>query len=282
MIRLPKAVLDPRSETLIMGVINTTPDSFSDGGVHLAAETAAEAAVEMFRSGAHIVDVGGESTRPGSLPVEVEEELRRTIPVVREIHRRAPEGVISIDTRRAAVAEAAVEAGAQIINDVSGFRDDPRLVETARESSAGVIVMHMLGLPKTMQKEIRYKSFPGDVYGFLQNRVRFLEDSGIAPERIMIDPGIGFGKSFDQNLVLVNRLELFRDLGKPILLGPSRKAFIGAILDEPDPRKRDTGTLAVITAGILRGADIVRVHHVPSAVQACKTVDAVLREKVTP
>ena len=281
-IRLPQATLDPRSETLIMGVINATPDSFSDGGVHFDQEVAVQAGVEMFRAGAHIVDVGGESTRPGSLPIEPEEELRRTIPVIREIHRRVPDGVISIDTRRGEVAEAAIEAGAQIVNDVSGFRDDPALAKVAREAGTGVVVMHMLGLPKTMQKEIRYQAFPGDIYDFLADRVKFLEESGIDPGRIVIDPGIGFGKTFDQNLILVNRLEVFRDLGKPILLGPSRKAFLGAILDQPDARERDTGTLAAITAGILRGADIVRVHDVPSAVQACRVADAVLREKVKP
>ena len=166
-IRLPQATLDPRSETLIMGVINATPDSFSDGGVHYDPEVAVQVGVEMFRAGAHIVDVGGESTRPGSLPIEPEEELRRTIPVIREIHRRVPDGVISIDTRRGEVAEAAIEAGAQIVNDVSGFRDDPALAEVAREARAGVVVMHMLGLPKTMQKEIRYQTFPGDIYDFL-------------------------------------------------------------------------------------------------------------------
>jgi dihydropteroate synthase len=281
-IRLPRATLDPRSETLIMGVINATPDSFSDGGVHFDPEVAVQAGVEMFRAGAHIVDVGGESTRPGSLPIEPEEELRRTIPIIKEIHRRMPDGVISIDTRRGQVAEAAIEAGAQIVNDVSGFRDDPALAEVAREASAAVVVMHMLGLPKTMQQEIRYHAFPGDIYDFLADRVRFLQESGIDPGRIVIDPGIGFGKTFDQNLILVNRLEVFRDLGKPILLGPSRKSFLGAILDQPNARDRDTGTLAVITASILRGADIVRVHDVPSAVQACRVADAVLREKVKP
>ena len=193
-----------------------------------------------------------------------------------------PDGVISIDTRRGQVAEAAIEAGAQIVNDVSGFRDDPALAEVAREASAAVVVMHMLGLPKTMQQEIRYHAFPGDIYDFLADRVRFLQESGIDPGRIVIDPGIGFGKTFDQNLILVNRLEVFRDLGKPILLGPSRKSFLGAILDQPNARDRDTGTLAVITASILRGADIVRVHDVPSAVQACRVADAVLREKVKP
>lgn len=281
-IPLPRTILDPASRTLVMGVVNTTPDSFSDGGKYLDPEVAIDAAIEMFRAGAHIVDVGGESTRPGSLFVEQEEEMARAIPVVREIHRRMPEAVISIDTRRAAVGQGAIEAGAQIINDVTGFRDDAGLIEVARESRAAVIVMHMLGRPRTMQQDIHYDAFPGDIYEFFQERIRSLEDAGIAPEKIIIDPGIGFGKTFDQNLTLINRLDYFRPLGKHILLGPSRKAFLGKILDEPVPAAREIGTLAAITAGIVRGASIVRVHDVPSAVQACKVADAILRERVNP
>jgi len=264
-----------------MGVVNTTPDSFSDGGVHYDPETAIEAALEMIWVGAHIVDVGGESTRPGSQPVEPDEEFARTVPIIREISRRVPDSVISIDTRRSVVARAAVEAGAQIINDVSGFRDDPGLVDLARRTGVGVVVMHMLGRPGNMQANIEYDSFPGDVYTFLRDRVRTLEDAGIAPEKIIIDPGIGFGKTFDQNLVLINRLDYFKDLGKPILLGASRKAFLGKILEEPVAAARDLGSAAVVTAGILRGANIVRVHHVPYAVQACKVADAVRRERVS-
>lgn len=265
-----------------MGVVNTTPDSFSDGGKLLDPDVAIDAAIEMFRAGADIVDVGGESTRPGSLFVEQEEEIARAVPVVKEIHRRMPEAVISIDTRRRAVAKVAIEAGAQIINDVTGFRDDPGLADLARETGSAVVVMHMLGRPRTMQQDIHYDSFPGDIYDFFQERIRSLEDNGIAPEKIIIDPGIGFGKTFDQNLTLINELDYFKPLGKHILLGPSRKAFLGKILDEPVPAAREIGTLAAVTAGVLRGASIVRVHDVPSAVQACKVADAILREKVSP
>ncbi|MCA1959354.1 MAG: dihydropteroate synthase [Desulfomonile sp.] len=263
-----------------MGVVNTTPDSFSDGGKHLAPDVAIGAALSMIDAGADIIDVGGESARPGSLPVTVEEELQRAIPVVKGIHDHAPDAVISIDTRRRKVAEAALSAGAQIINDVSGFRDEPELVDLARESCAGLVVMHMLGRPRTMQQEIRYNHFPGDIYEFFVERIRTLEAAGVAPERIVIDPGIGFGKTFDQNLVLINRLDVFRNLGKHVLLGPSRKAFLGKILDEPAAERRDIGTLAAITAGILRGASIVRVHDVAPAVQACRVADAILRERV--
>lgn len=262
-----------------MGVINTTPDSFSDGGVHEDPRIAIDAAVRMFQAGADIVDVGGESTRPGSLPIGAEEELRRTEPVIREIHRRVPDGVISIDTRRVIVAEAAVEAGAQIINDVSGFRDDQSLVELARDAGCGVVVMHMLGKPRTMQQDIHYNSFPADIYEFLYDRIQALEASGIPSERIVIDPGIGFGKTFDQNLVLINRLNYFTSLGKHLLVGPSRKAFLGKILDQPVAADRDLGTMAAVTAAVLRGASIVRVHDVAMTVLVCKVADAILRER---
>ncbi|MBM4328800.1 MAG: dihydropteroate synthase [Deltaproteobacteria bacterium] len=278
---LIRTAFEPGPYTLVMGVINTTPDSFSDGGAHFEPEHAVAAAIRMLDAGAHIIDVGGESTRPGSLPVDTDEELRRTAPVIREIQGLRPDSVISIDTRRSEVAEAALDAGAQIINDVSGFRDDPEMMELALRSGAGLIVMHMLGTPKTMQQEILYDSFPHDIYHFLRERILKLEQAGIAPDKIVIDPGIGFGKTFDQNLVLINRLDFFRDLRKPLCLGASRKAFLGKILDLPTPTERDLGTVAAVTAGILRGADIVRVHDVASAVQACKVADAILRERVS-
>ena len=266
--------------TLVMGIINTTPDSFSDGGKHFDPEVAIAAALEMLEAGADIVDVGGESARPGSAPVEPEEELRRAVPVIRGISQHRPDAWISIDTRRRIVAEAAIKGGARIINDITGFRDDPSLVGLARETGAGLVVMHMLGKPKTMQQDISYNSFPGDIYDFFQERIRTLEAEGIDPDHIVIDPGIGFGKTFEHNLMLINRLDLFRPLGKPILIGPSRKAFIGKILDQPNPEERVVGTLAVVTAAILRGASAVRVHDVPPAVQACKVADALVRERV--
>jgi len=270
------------SRTLIMGVINTTPDSFSDGGKHFDRDVAIHAALKMFRDGADIVDIGGESTRPGSMPVTIEEELERTVPVIRAIVQDKPDAVISVDTRRRAVAEPAVEAGACIINDITGFRDDPDLVQFAREAGTWLVVMHMLGRPKTMQVDIRYDSFPGDIYDFFKGRIRTLEDSGVDSHKIVVDPGIGFGKTFDQNLILINRLDFLKPLGKPILVGSSRKAFLGKILDEPDPASRDIGTVATVTAAVLRGASIVRVHDVASAVQACKVADAILRERIAP
>ncbi len=263
-----------------MGVINTTPDSFSDGGKHLDADVAISSALEMLDAGADIVDVGGESTRPGSLPVEVKEELARTVPVVRGIIQNRPDAVVSIDTRRRVVAEAAIRAGAQIINDITGFRDDPSLVDLARESEAALVAMHMLGRPKTMQVDVHYDSFPADIYRFFEERIALLEGAGIMPEKIVIDPGIGFGKTFDQNLILINRLDYFGPLGKHLLIGPSRKAFLGKILDLPVAAERDLGTAAAVTAAVLKGASIVRAHNVSYAVAACKVADAIVRERV--
>ncbi|MFH0821131.1 MAG: dihydropteroate synthase [Pseudomonadota bacterium] len=264
-----------------MGIINTTPDSFSDGGVHYDPTVAINAGVEMFRQGADIVDVGGESTRPGSSFTDETEELRRTTPVIRGIMERVPHGVISIDTRRRRVAEAAIDAGAQIVNDISGFRDEPDMVDLVRETGAAAVIMHMAGMPKTMQQEIRYHDFPGDVHRFLGDRSKVLEDAGVDPERIIIDPGVGFGKTFDHNLILINRLHVFKDLGKPVLLGASRKSFLGKILDQPVAGERLMGSVAVAVAGLLKGADILRVHDVEETVQACKVAEAIIRERVS-
>jgi dihydropteroate synthase len=279
-IPLPRTVLVPGQFTYVMGVINTTPDSFSDGGVHLDPDVAIQAGVDMIDAGAHMVDVGGESTRPGSEPIDTNVELERAIPVIRGIMDKRPEAIVSIDTRRSQVAAAAIEAGVQIINDVSGFRDDPQMIGLAHDTGCAVIVMHMLGKPKTMQQAIEYNHFPEDIVEFFKERIETLQAEGIAPDKIIVDPGIGFGKTFDQNLILINRMDLFKTLGKPVLIGPSRKSFIGKILDLPEPADRDLGTMAVITAAILRGADIVRVHSIPEAVQVSKVADAVIRERV--
>ncbi len=275
-------LLFTKYRTKVMGVINTTPDSFSDGGLHFDRDIAIETGLRMLDEGADILDIGGESTRPGSLPVGIEEEVRRTAPVISAICRLRPDAIVSIDTRRKEVAQAALAAGAIIINDVSGFRDDPDLELLAKNSGAFLVVMHMLGVPKTMQTKIHYDSFPGDIYTFFDRRIAELENIGIHPEKIMIDPGIGFGKTFDQNLFLINRLNEFSRLGKPILMGPSRKAFIGKIISEPDASKRDIATMAAISMSICRGAAIVRAHDVKSTVQVSRVTDAILREKIEP
>jgi len=278
----PFVTEDAPKHTLVMGVINVTPDSFSDGGDHFDTHVAVSSSLKMLSDGADIIDVGGESTRPGSEPLDRAEELRRAVPVIEGIVRQQPGAVISVDTRRRRVAEQAIKAGATVINDVSGFRDDPSMVDLAREAGSGVIVMHMLGKPKTMQQDISYRSFPGDIIVFFEERTRYLEDAGIDPGKIVIDPGIGFGKSYDQNLILINQLGAFSSLGKPILVGASRKAFIGKILGEPKASARDMGTMATVAASVLRGASIVRIHDVRSAVQICRVADAIVRERVEP
>ncbi|MGC8602939.1 MAG: dihydropteroate synthase [Desulfomonilaceae bacterium] len=275
-----KRLLFKEHRTKVMGIINVTPDSFSDGGVHFDHDQAIGCGLKMLEEGADILDVGGESTRPGSFPVNTEEEIRRTAPVISAICRHRPEAFVSIDTRRKDVAQAALSAGAIIINDISGFRDDPDLATLAADSGAFLVVMHMLGTPRTMQMDIHYDSFPGDIYTFFERRIADLEHVGVSPEKIIIDPGIGFGKTFAQNLILINRLSEFSSLGKPILMGPSRKSFIGKIIGEPEASKRDVATMATISMSICRGASIVRAHDVKSTVQVSRVTDAILREEI--
>lgn len=270
------------NRTLVMGIINTTPDSFSDGGINYAPYDAISNGLKMLGDGADILDIGGESTRPGSSYVNVDEELERVIPVIQGIKAQKPHCVISIDTRRRAVAQEAIRHGATIINDVTGFRDDPSLIDLGREANTGMIIMHMLGTPRDMQTNINYGNFPQDIYDFFVERTKVLENSGIDPEMIVIDPGIGFGKTFDQNLILLNRIDFFSTLGKPILIGASRKAFIGKILDESVATNRGCGTLATVAMSVIKGAAIVRVHDVKPAVQVCRVCEAIIREKITP
>lgn len=271
-----------QTRTLVMGIINTTPDSFSDGGQNFKRDDAVANALRMIQEGADMLDIGGESSRPGSDYVEEKEELDRVLPVVRDIIREKPDCVISLDTRRRAVAEAGIKAGVQIINDISGFRDDPTLIDLGRESNAGMIIMHMLGTPRNMQTGIQYKNFPEDIYDFLAERIQTLEDAGIDPSKIVVDPGIGFGKTFNQNLALLNRIDIFRSLQKPILVGASRKTFLGKILDESVPANRGFGTLATVAVSVMKGASIVRVHEVLPAVQICRVTEAILRERILP
>ncbi len=266
--------------TKVMGVINTTPDSFSDGGINFSPDVAVANGLSMLEDGADVLDIGGESTRPGSDYTDIEEEIRRISPVISGICSQRPDAVISVDTRRMAVAKSAIEAGAIIVNDVSGFRHDPELAQLAVKAEAFLIVMHMLGVPRTMQQDVHYESFPEDIFIFFEERIAHLENIGVSPEKIILDPGIGFGKTFDQNLILINRLEQFRKLEKPLLVGPSRKAFLGKIVEEPQPSKRDMATMAAVSMCVCRGASIVRVHDVKSAVQICKVTDAILREKI--
>ncbi|EEX10323.1 dihydropteroate synthase [Ruegeria lacuscaerulensis ITI-1157] len=258
----------------IMGILNATPDSFSDGGKHNSPDAACAAAREMVAHGATILDIGGESTRPGAEFVPEDEEIARTQPLIRAIRAETP-ALISIDTRKSAVARAAVEAGAGLINDVSGFTFDPALGAFCAEIGAPVCVMHMQGDPATMQDNPTYDDVLLDVYDFLSGQVARLEGLGLDRGRIIVDPGIGFGKTEGHNLTLLRNLSLFHGLGCPILLGVSRKGFIGRIGKEPRKDARAPGSIAVALAGLSQGVQIIRVHDVAETAQALRLWAAV-------
>lgn len=252
----------------IMGIVNVTPDSFSDGGLHAAADDAIAGGVAMAQAGAGILDIGGESTRPGAQTVEPEQEIARISPVIAGLRAAGYAGVISVDTRKAAVARAALAAGADMVNDVSGFTYDPALAGVAARADVPVCIMHGPVDPATMQNDPRYDDVLLDVYDFLEARIVDLEGHGIARARMIIDPGIGFGKTQDHNLALLARLSLFHGLGVPVLLGASRKRFIGTIGNAPQARDRAPGSIAIALAGIAQGVQIVRVHDVAQTAQA--------------
>lgn len=253
---------------VIMGVLNVTPDSFSDGGEHEAPDRAVERAAAMVREGAQIVDIGGESTRPGADFVEAEQELGRTIPVITSLCESGVRAAISIDTRKAAVAKAALAAGAQMFNDVSAFGFDPDSLPLAVAEQPFVCLMHAQGAPKTMQQSPEYQDVTLDVYDYLQERVQACVDAGLAKDRIVIDPGIGFGKTTEHNLQLMRDLSIFHGIGCPILLGVSRKRFIGVIGSAQEPAQRTPGSIAVALEGLRQGVQITRVHDVWQTKQA--------------
>lgn len=252
---------------LVMGIVNTTPDSFSDGGRHFDPQTAIANALDMAAAGADIVDVGGESTRPGAAPVMIDEELARVLPVVRALAQKGI--VVSIDTRHAPVMAAAVTAGARIINDVTALEGEGSL-EVAARTGAALCLMHMQGKPQTMQSDPVYGCAPLDIYDYLADRIRACEAAGIPAARIATDPGIGFGKTASHNAQVMASLALYHGLGCPILLGASRKSMIAALSNNEAPTQRLPGTLAVHLAGLDAGAQIIRVHDVPETVQAVK------------
>lgn len=252
----------------VMGILNATPDSFSDGGLHAAASDAVAAGQAMRDAGADLLDVGGESTRPGAAFVAPEDEVRRVVPVVAGLRAAGVETLISIDTRKAAVAQAAVNAGAGLINDVSGFTYDTAMAPFAAEAALPVCVMHAQGDPATMQQEPKYDDVLLDVYDFLAAQITTLGQAGIPPTRIIADPGIGFGKTLEHNLTLLARLSLFHSLGVPILLGASRKRFIGTVGKEPQADARMPGSIGVALAGLSHGVQMLRVHDVPQTTQA--------------
>ncbi|KIC44640.1 dihydropteroate synthase [Ruegeria sp. ANG-S4] len=271
--RAPIAGLD-MTQPQIMGILNATPDSFSDGGVHNSVDAARIAAKHMVAHGATILDIGGESTRPGAAFVPANEEIERTQPLIRAI-RAETDALISIDTRKVAVAKVAHEAGAGLINDVSGFTYDAQLAPFCAEIKAPVCVMHMQGDPSTMQDDPKYDNVLLDVYDFLEGQIEKLEALGLPRELIVVDPGIGFGKNEAHNLELLRNLSLFHGLGCPILLGVSRKGFIGQIGKEPRKDARAPGSIAVALSGLSQGVQIIRVHDVAETAQALRLWAAV-------
>lgn len=263
-----------------MGIINTTPDSFSDGGLHFSRSAAVDACLRMVDDGADIIDVGGESTRPGSDPVSLEEELRRTLPVIESISSKV-NVPISIDTYKAEVAKRALDAGASMVNDISGLAFDPGMPEIVCRYGVPVAIMHIKGSPKDMQKDPSYTALIPEIMEYFRSRIAFAVKAGISEDRIIIDPGIGFGKTFNHNLQILHNLSEFTCLRRPVLVGPSRKAFIGKILDDAPATGRLEGTAAAVAISIMQGANIVRVHDVKEMAKVAKVADAIKMESVT-
>jgi dihydropteroate synthase len=272
-IRCQKRILPLGKRTLLMGVLNVTPDSFSDGGLFFDKEKAISHALRMVEGGADIIDIGGESTRPGSKPLEIEEELRRVIPVIESLAKEV-DVPLSIDTYKSTVAQRAIEAGAEIINDISGLHFDPSLAKVAAKNDTPLILMHIRGTPETMQKGVHYDSLFSEILQCLKESIQRAESTGLDPRQIIIDPGIGFGKTAEDNLLIIKNLYEFRILGKPILLGTSRKSFIGKILNT-EVGDRLEGTLSSIAISVLNGAHIIRSHDVLQAKKAIAVADAI-------
>lgn len=274
-LRLPSGTLALGERTLVMGILNVTPDSFSDGGKFLDVNAAVARALEIESAGADLIDIGGESTRPGSEPISAEEELRRVIPVL-EALRGKLNIPVSIDTMKPEVAEAAVGAGAQILNDVSGLRAGPGMAEVARRRKMPLILMHMRGEPRTMQQQPFARNTLRDVTSGLRRALAMARRAGAPKSQIVLDPGLGFGKSTAQNYELLAQLSQLARLGCPLLVGPSRKKFIGHVLGGVPSNDRVWGTAATVAAAILAGAHIVRVHDVAEIVQVARVTDAIL------
>ncbi len=259
--------------TYIVGILNITPDSFSDGGLYNRVDKALKYAESLIKAGADLLDIGGESTRPFSQPVALEEELSRVIPVIKAIreHFDIP---ISIDTYKAKVAQEALLAGANLVNDISALRFDPKMAEVVARYKVPIILMHMKGSPQTMQINPFYEDVIQEIKGFFLERIKLAEEAGIKRERIILDPGIGFGKRFEDNLRIISEIKAFFDLGYPVMLGPSRKSFLGQILDKP-PRERDVGTMAVVALAAYKGVHLVRIHNVEMAIETIKVIQSI-------
>lgn len=262
--------------TYVMGILNVTPDSFSDGGKFISFSDAVSRGREMIAEGADIIDIGGESTRPGALPVSAADEMKRVIPVIRELSK-IKGAVISIDTAKSSVAEEAIKAGASLINDVTALRSDKKMAGVAGRYKVPVVLMHMLGNPRTMQENPRYADLISDIIFYLQNSISLAIKGGVSRSKVIVDPGFGFGKTVEHNLDILRRLKELKVLGCPILIGTSRKSTIGSILDLP-PDKRLEGTIATVVSAIANGADIVRVHDVAEISRVVKMSDAIYRK----
>lgn len=273
--------MDLGRKTHVMGVLNVTPDSFSDGGLFFDdKEKALRHALDMVGDGADIIDVGGESTRPYSEEISLQEELDRVIPVIERLSGMT-DVPISVDTLKAEVARQALNAGASIINDISALRFDPDMTVVAAEAGVPVILMHMKGTPKNMQENPVYGDLIAEICDFLRDAASRAEKGGVSRDMIVVDPGIGFGKTFDHNLMILKHLQRLNELGRPVLVGTSNKAFIGHLLDKA-AGERDVGTMATVAAAAMNGAHIVRVHNVKMAVETVKVIDAIKRGRVTP
>jgi len=271
--------LDFSKKTYIMGILNVTPDSFADGGLYFDKSSAIERAYQIVEEGADIIDIGGESTRPGSEPISIKEELIRTIPVIEAISKKI-KVPISIDTYKSEVAKAAIDAGASMVNDISGLRFDPRMPDVVSEFKVPVVIMHIKGKPQDMQQNPVYYALIPEIIDYFRVGMRTAISAGVSEDKIIIDPGMGFGKTFDHNLEIINNLYEFTLLEKPILIGPSRKAFIGKILGDVPATERLEGTAAAVSISIINGANVVRVHDVKEMVKVAKVADAVKREKI--
>jgi dihydropteroate synthase len=266
--------LDFSKKTHIMGILNVTPDSFSDGGLFFDKKRAVEHALRMVEEGADIIDIGGESTRPGASMVDEDEELRRVIPVIEAISGKV-KVPISIDTYKARVAEEALKAGASMVNDISGLRFDPRMAEVVARYEVPVVIMHIKGTPRDMQKNPTYKALIPEIMDYLREGIEIARQRGVRDDMIIIDPGIGFGKTVEHNLEIIHRLSEFKGFEKPILIGPSRKSFIGRVLNDAPVTERLEGTGASVAIAIFNGADIIRVHDVKEMVRVARVADAI-------
>jgi dihydropteroate synthase len=271
--------LDLSKKTHIMGILNITPDSFSDGGMHFDRSHAVDHALRMIDDGADILDIGGESTRPGSEPVPLDEELRRTLPVIEALAGKISVP-ISIDTYKSPVAIRALEAGASMVNDISGMRFDPEMPKVISRFKVPVVIMHIKSNPKNMQVNPTYEALIPEIMDYFRSSIRLAVKSGIPEHMIILDPGIGFGKTFEHNLEIMNNLEQFSLLEKPLLIGPSRKAFLGKILGGLPPQERLEGTAAAVAISIIKGAHIVRVHDVREMVRVAKVADAIKQQRI--